>query len=47
MLILRWYRGLRKVGQGYDNYEQKRSKNKEYDNMEEDFFIECISLCLQ
>jgi len=25
--VLRWYRGLRKVGQGYDNYEQKRTKN--------------------
>jgi len=22
-------------------------KNKEYDNMEEGFFIECVSLCLQ
>jgi len=43
-LFLRWYRELRKVGQGYDNYERK---NKEYDNMEECFFIECISICLQ
>jgi len=26
-MVLRWYRGLRKVGQGYDNYEQERTKN--------------------
>jgi len=24
-----------------------KKKNKEYDNMEEGFFIECVSLCLQ
>jgi len=27
-LVLRWYRELRKVGQGYDNYEQKITKSK-------------------
>ena len=27
LLFLRWYQGLRKVEQRYDNYEQERTKN--------------------
>jgi len=36
---LRWYRGLRKVSQEYDNYEQERTKNMITWNKV--FFIEC------
>ena len=43
--ILRWYRGLRKVGQGYDNYEQERTNNMI--TWKKVFFIECVAHCLQ